>query len=61
MKFVKEHSQNIDKSLSGTLMSTLTTMKFDSSHTINEHVIEMTNIAGRLKSFGMTVDKIFLV
>jgi hypothetical protein len=27
-----------------TLMSTLTTMKFDGSRTIHEHIIEMTNI-----------------
>jgi len=31
MKFVEEHSQTVDKSLVGTLMSTLTTMKFDYS------------------------------
>jgi len=57
MKFVEECSQNIDKSLVRTLMSTVTTLKFDSSRTINEHVIEMTNIAARLRSLGMTVDK----
>jgi len=44
MKFVEERSQTADKSLSGTLMSTLTTMKFDGSHTMHEHVTEMTNI-----------------
>jgi len=42
-------------------MSTLTTMKFDGSRTMNEHVIEMINIAARLKSFGMIVDQNFLV
>jgi len=42
-KFVEEHSQTIDKSLAGTLMSTLTTMKFDGFRTMHEHV-EMTNI-----------------
>jgi len=61
IKFVKERSQKADKSLAGTLMSTLTTMKFDASHTIYEHVIEMTNIAARLKSLRMTVDENFLV
>ena len=49
MKSVEEHSQTADKSLAGTLMSTLTTMKFDGSHTMHEHVIEMTNIAAKLK------------
>ena len=61
MKFVEERSQTIDKFLAGTLMSTLTTMKFDSSRTMHEHVIEMTNITTRLKSLGMAVDEGFLV
>jgi len=60
MKFVEEHSQTTDKSLVGTLMSTLTTMEFDGSRTMHEHVIEMTNIATRLKSLGMAVDENFL-
>ena len=61
MKFVEERSQIVDKSLTRTLMSTLTTMKFDSSRTMHEHVIEMTNIAARLKSLGMAVDEGFLM
>ena len=61
MKFVEKRSQTADKSLVGTLMSMLTTMKFDGSRTMHEHVIEMTNIAIRLKSLGMTVDEGFLV
>jgi len=61
MKFVEERSQTADKSLAGTLMSTLTTMKFDDLRTMHEHVIEMTNIAARLKSLGITVDEDFLV
>jgi len=32
-------------------------MKFDGSRTMHEHVIEMKNIASRLKSLGMTVDE----
>ncbi|XP_020209132.1 uncharacterized protein LOC109794082 [Cajanus cajan] len=61
MGFVGERSQTADKSLAGTLMSTLTTMKFDGSRTMHEHVIEMTNIAARLKSLGMAVNENFLV
>jgi len=57
MKFVEERSQTTDKSLVGTLMSTLTTMEFDGSRTMHEHVIEMTNIATRLKFIGMAVDE----
>jgi len=61
MKSVEERSQKANKALAGTLMSTLTTMKFDGSRTMHEHVIEMTNTAARLKSFGMAVDDNFLV
>ena len=61
MKFVEELSQTTNKSLVGTLMSTLTIMRLDSSHTMHEHVIKMTNIAARLKSLRMAVDEGFLV
>ncbi|KAH0642025.1 hypothetical protein KY285_032887 [Solanum tuberosum] len=43
------------------LMDTLTTMKFDGSRTKHEHVIEMTNVAARLRSLGMEVKQNFLV
>ena len=56
-----ERSQTADKSVAGTLMSTFTTMKFDGSRTMYEHVIEMTNIAARLKTLGMAVNENFLV
>ena len=36
-------------------------MKFDGSRTMYEHVIEMTNIATRLKTLGMVVNENFLV
>ncbi|XP_057976009.1 uncharacterized protein LOC131163439 [Malania oleifera] len=61
LKFVGEHSQTADKSLVGTLMGTLTTMKFDDSHTVHEHVVEKTNIAAKLKTLGMDVNENFLV
>ena len=63
MEFVKESSQSetVDKSLAGTLMGTLTTMKFDSSRSMHEHVTEMTNLAARLKTMGMEVTESFLV
>ncbi|XP_051152421.1 uncharacterized protein LOC127266275 [Andrographis paniculata] len=61
MKAVGERSQTADKSLAGTLMATLTTIKFDGSRSIHEHVVEMTNLAARLKALGMTVDDNFLV
>ncbi|KAL5571806.1 hypothetical protein UlMin_021403 [Ulmus minor] len=61
MKFVEEHSQTADKSLAGTLITTLTTIKFDGSHSMHEHIIEIINIATRLKLLGMNVDENFLV
>ena len=45
MGLVGERSQTANKSLTETLMSTLTTIKFDGSCIMHEHVIEMTNIA----------------
>jgi len=61
MGLVGERSQTTDKSLAGTLVSTLTTMKFDSSRIMHEHVIEMTNITTRLTILGMNVNENFLV
>jgi len=59
MKFVEELSQTTDKSLARTLMSTLTTTKFEGSRIMHEYVIEMTNIVVRLKSLGMVVNEGF--
>jgi len=61
MGLVGERSQIVDKFLARTLMSTLTAMKFDGSHIMHEHVIEMTNTAARLKTLGMAVNENFLV
>jgi len=58
---VGECSQTTDKSLAGTLMSTLTTMKFDGSRIMHKHIIEITNVATRLKTLGMVVNENFLV
>ena len=61
LKLVEESSQTADKSLAGTLMGTLTTMKFDGSRTMHEHVIGMINVAARLKSLVMEVEQNYLV
>ncbi|XP_070043145.1 uncharacterized protein [Nicotiana tomentosiformis] len=45
-----------NKSLAGTLMAELTTMNFDGSRSMQNHIIEMTNIAARLQTLGMKVD-----
>jgi len=61
MTFMEKHSQTTDKSLAVTLLSTLTIMKFDGSRTIHRHVIEIINIAERLKLLGMNMDGNFIV
>nr|XP_033509741.1 uncharacterized protein LOC104087744 [Nicotiana tomentosiformis] len=61
LKFVEECFRSADKSLAGTLMAELTTMKFDGSRSMQNHIIEMTNIAARLQTLGMKVDDSFLV
>ncbi|XP_050945493.1 uncharacterized protein LOC127150846 [Cucumis melo] len=63
MKFVEKCSQSesADKSLAGTLMSTLTNIKFDGSRTIHEHILGMTNLAAKLKTMGMKVNENSLV
>ncbi|WVZ18972.1 hypothetical protein V8G54_006294 [Vigna mungo] len=63
MKMIKEYSQSdiTDKSIVETIMSELTTKKFDWSQSIHEHVTGMANITARLKSMGMKVNESFLV
>ncbi|XP_050118743.1 uncharacterized protein LOC126596264 [Malus sylvestris] len=67
-EIAKEYLKNIEtrfktanKSLAGTLMAELTTKKFDGMQSMHEHVLEMTNIASKLKTLGMNVDNSFLV
>jgi hypothetical protein len=58
---VEECFRSVDKSLGGTLMAELTTMKFDGTRGMHEHILEMTDLAGKLKALGMNVDELFLV
>ena len=60
-KLQEEKSQIADNSLASTLMSTLTTMKYDGSHIMHEHDLEITTIAAKFKNLGMNVDKYFLM
>jgi len=54
-------SDMADKSIVGTLMSMLITMKFDGGGTMHEHFTEMKNIALRLKFMGLEVNGNFLI
>ena len=58
---VAERFKIVEKSLTGTLMAKLTTMKFDGTQGIQEHVLEMTNLIAQLRLWGMNVDEFFLV
>ena len=60
-KTVEESFRSADKSLAGTLMAKLITMKFDGTCRMHEHILEMSNLAAKLKPLGMNVDESFLV
>jgi hypothetical protein len=60
-KAVEKRFHSADKSLAGTLMAELTTMKFDGTCGMYEHILEMSNLAAKLKALGMNVDESFLV
>ena len=55
MKFVEEHSQSdsTDKSLAETLMGTLTTIEFDGSCTLHQHITKMINTTTELRSMEL--------
>ncbi|XP_060170873.1 uncharacterized protein LOC132601830 [Lycium barbarum] len=61
LKFVEERFRSADKSLAGTLMAELTTINFYGSRSMQNHIIEMTNIAARLRTLGIKVDDSFLI
>nr|XP_009780571.1 PREDICTED: uncharacterized protein LOC104229611 [Nicotiana sylvestris] len=61
LKFMEKRFRSADKSLAGTIMVELTTMKFDGSRSMQNYIIKMTNIAARLQTLGMKVDDSFLV
>ncbi|XP_031265981.1 uncharacterized protein LOC116124393 [Pistacia vera] len=63
MRLAKEISQYeaANKSRTEALMSRLTTMKYDGSRSMYEHVTEMLNIVARIRNMGMSMDESFLV
>ena len=58
---MEKRFRSADKPLAGTLMAKLTTMKFDGTRGMHEHILEMSNLAAKLKALGMNVDESFLV
>lgn len=61
LRAIETRFKTANKSLAGKLMAELTTMKFDGSRSMYEHVIEMTNLAAKLNNLGLTIDDQFLV
>ncbi|KAJ9560006.1 hypothetical protein OSB04_005166 [Centaurea solstitialis] len=50
-----------NKSVAGNLMAQLTTMKFDGTRSMYDHVTEMQNISTKLNDLGISVTETFLV
>ena len=50
MKAIEEQFVSSDKALASTLMNKLSGMKHNNSRSVREHIMEMRNIAARLKS-----------
>nr|GEW77084.1 hypothetical protein [Tanacetum cinerariifolium] len=61
LELVKEKFRSADKAIARTLMAELTTMKLDGLKSMQQHVLDMTNTAARLKTMSMNVDDSFLV
>ena len=61
LKLVEECFHSANKSLTGTLMVELVTMKYDGLRSMQQHILDMTNIAARVTTLGMKVGDSFLV
>ncbi|KAF7154829.1 hypothetical protein RHSIM_Rhsim01G0099400 [Rhododendron simsii] len=61
LKAVEDHFKSADKSLAGTIMAELTTMKYDGNRGVQEHILNMSDKAAKLATLGMKVDESFLV
>nr|GEY04182.1 hypothetical protein [Tanacetum cinerariifolium] len=57
LKLVEEKLRSAHKALAWTLMAELTIMKFDGSKNMQQHVLDMTNIAARLKTLVSLVKR----
>ncbi|XP_019256188.1 PREDICTED: uncharacterized protein LOC109234590 [Nicotiana attenuata] len=61
MKAIDEQFVSSDKALASTLMKRLSSMTFDRSRTVREHITEMRDIAAKLKSLEVYMSEPFLV
>ncbi|GKD40341.1 hypothetical protein Tco_1260548 [Tanacetum coccineum] len=53
LKLVEEKFRSADKALARTRMAEFTIMKLDGLKSMQQHVLDMTNTAARLKTLGM--------
>ncbi|GKF08595.1 hypothetical protein Tco_0042819, partial [Tanacetum coccineum] len=61
LKLVEEKFRYAHKALERTVMAELTTMKLDGLKSMQQHALDITNTAARLKTLSMNVDDSFLV
>ncbi|XP_028054708.1 uncharacterized protein LOC114258900 [Camellia sinensis] len=55
MRTIEEQFVSSNKALASTLMNKLSGMKHNNSKSVREHIIEMRDIAARLKSLGIEI------
>ncbi|KAL9440899.1 hypothetical protein AB3S75_019556 [Citrus x aurantiifolia] len=58
---IEQQFETSDKAMASTLMSKLSSIKFTGTKGVCEHIMEMRDIAGRLKSLEIEISKSFLV
>ncbi|KAH9760840.1 Integrase catalytic domain-containing protein [Citrus sinensis] len=58
---IEQQFETSDKAMTSTLMSKLSSMKFTGTKGVREHIMEMRDIAARLKSLEIEISKSFLV
>ncbi|GLU16124.1 hypothetical protein SLE2022_325740 [Rubroshorea leprosula] len=61
LRAVEEQFGKFDKALANTLMKKLSSMKFDHSKGVREHIMEMRDIVAKLKSLKVEMSDSFLV
>ncbi|XP_028124521.1 uncharacterized protein LOC114321552 [Camellia sinensis] len=60
LKAAEDRFRSADKSLAGTIMAELTTMKYDGNRGVQDHILNMADKVAKLKTLGMQVDETFL-
>ena len=58
---MEERFRSADKSLVVTLMAELTTMKFDGTRRMHDHILVMSNLDAKHKALRMNMDESFIV